>query len=193
MILIFEISLLDTWKKEEENAHKLSIAELAKRGSQIEERLRGELANIENTLTKGASSRNTSEVLLTVPSTEITKIYALSAMTYLHVVISGAHPELPEIIESVSKTIAGFQSLIDAKLLCNLVWPFCITGCLAREEQHAFFRDLSSAAEITGPTVGTSLEAFQIMEECWKARKTYSFSCDWVSIMNTRGHRVLLR
>ena len=131
-------------------------------------------------------------MLSTFTCTEITKIFALSAMTYLHVVVSGAHPELPEIMASISKTVAAFQRLTDKKMLRNLVWPFCISGCLAREEQHGIFRDLISAAEITQSTIGTCLEAFKIMEECWEARKTCSCNYDWVSVMNKRGQYVLL-
>jgi hypothetical protein len=178
MILIFEISLLDDWKKEAEKAHKLSIIELAKRGGQIEERLREKLADIDDTPPTGTSLGNTYGMFSASTHTEITKIFALSAMIYLHVVMSGAHPELPEIKESVSNTIVAFQSLTDTKLLRNLVWLFCISGCLALEGQQGFFRDLISAAEITQSTVGTCLEAFKIIEGCWETRKTCSCSCD---------------
>jgi hypothetical protein len=192
MIFILEISLLDKWKKEAEKAHRLSITELTKRGSQIEERLRKMLTDIENKPLIRSFSRNTERLSMST-YTEITKIFALSAMTYLHVVISGAYPELPEIMESVSKTIDAFQSLTDAKILRSLVWPFCISGCLAIDRQHTIFRDLLSAADITQSTVGTCLEALKIMEECWEIRKTRPYNCDWVSVMHKRGHYVLLR
>jgi len=192
IILISEISLLDTWKKEAEKTQKLSIGELAKRGRQIEQRLREKLADIENTPSIRASSGNLSEMLSASTCTEITKIFALSAITYLHVVISGAHPELPEIIESVSKTIIALQHLSDPKLLRNLIWPFCISGCLALEEQYATFRDFISAARVTQSTFGTCFEAFKIIEECWEMRKACLYNCDWVSAMNKRGHYVLL-
>jgi hypothetical protein len=192
MMIIFEISLLDKWKKEAEEAHKLSVVELTKRGSRIEERLREKLADTEIESDVRSSSGNTSGILSVSDYTEITKIFALSAMTYLHVVLSGAYPKLPEIMESVSKTIDAFQSLTDPTLLRNLVWPFCITGCLALEGQQAIFRHLVSAAEVTQSTVGTCFEAFKIMEECWEIRKTCSYNVDWVSVMNKRGHHVLL-
>jgi hypothetical protein len=195
MVFIFEISLLDKWKKEAERAYKLSIVELTKRGSQIEERLQERLADIENRPKSsiGASSGNSSGILSASVHTEITKIFALSAMTYLHVVISGAYPEVPEITKSVSKTIHAFQSLTDAKLLQNMAWPFCISGCLAFDrKQHTVFRDLVSTAEITQSTVGTCLEALKIMEECWEVRKKCSDNYDWVSVMDKRGQYVLL-
>jgi C6 transcription factor Pro1 len=82
IIFIFEITLLDKWKKESEEAHKLSIVELAKRGGQIEERLQERLADIEKKSSIRASSGDTFGTLPATTYTEITKIFALSAMTY---------------------------------------------------------------------------------------------------------------
>ncbi|KAH6675756.1 fungal-specific transcription factor domain-containing protein [Halenospora varia] len=192
MVLTFEISQLDTWRRKADKTQSLSLRDLVKRGGQIEERLQEKLANIENEPSIGVSIGNTSGIVSMSASTEITKIFALSATTYLHVVISGAHPELPEVKGSVSKTIAAFKRLTDAKLLRHLVWPFCISGCLALEEEHAFFRDLISAAELTQLAIGTCLEALKIMEECWRMRKSGSSNCDWVSVMNRCGRYVLL-
>lgn len=194
MALILDISLLDQWKKEAQGAYKLSIVDLAKRGGQIQERLRQELAAIEDIPLAVPSSYNPSGIIRTPVHPEISKVFALSAVTYLHVVISGAYPELPEIAESVSETIAAFRSLKDPTLLRSMVWPFCISGCLALEEQHDFFRDLVSRADITQWATGTCFEAFQIMEECWKARITSSSSesCDWATTMKKRGYHVLL-
>lgn len=154
------------------------MIELIKRGSQIEARLRAKLADIEKESPTGFSSDNTSGILFAPASSEITKIFALSAMTYLYIVISGAYPGLPESIESVSATINAFQSLTDSKLLRNLVSPFCISGCLSLDGQQAISRDLASAAEITQSTVGTCFEALKIMEECWEIRKNCSCNCD---------------
>jgi hypothetical protein len=134
LTLIFEITLLDRWKREAEEAHKLSIMDLANRGSQISERPREELSDVENmgpAETTQWTPQQSSRRLL-VP--QISKVFALSALTYLHVVISGAYPELPEIIESVSETVIVLKNLNDPTLLRYVVWPFCVAGCLAREE-----------------------------------------------------------
>ena len=75
-----------------------------------------------------------------MPLPEITELFALSAITYLHVVLSGAYPELD--------TIYDFKDLADTKSL-HLVWPFCISGCLALDGQHAICPGLVYAAGIT--------------------------------------------
>jgi hypothetical protein len=192
MVFIFEISLLDKWREEEKKAHKLSLIELTERGRQIEERLWRRLANIENEPSKRAPVNSHLRMLPDSIKTEITRIFALSAITYLHVVISGAYPEIPEIRKSVSKTIDALQSLPDPKLLRNVVWPFCISGCLAVDGQQNLFRELVSSLHITQSIVGTCLEAFEIMKECWQLRKTGSCSYDLACIMRKRGQYVLL-
>lgn len=194
MALIHEISALDRWKEESEAARRLSIIDLAERGRQIEDRLRKELASMGTKLSTGLSVCNHAGVPPAPSQPEVSKLFALSAITYLHVVLSGPHPEIPEISEAVSQTIYVFKGLKDKRLLQGiLVWPFCISGCLAQREQQSFFRDLFYTTGITESSIGTCFEAFKIMEECWEARRTRSVNYDWVSIMNQRGHSVLLR
>ncbi|PKX88640.1 Zn(II)2Cys6 transcription factor [Aspergillus novofumigatus IBT 16806] len=194
MGLIFEISSLDRWKEESQAVRKLSIIDLAERGRQIEERLRQELVDMDALPETGPSLLNRSAVLSAPADPDVNRLFALSALIYLHVVISGAHPELPEIADAVSQTIAVFKRLWDPRLLQSvLVWPFCVSGCLALGEQQNFFRNLFSAAEITESTVGTCFEAFRIMEKCWEARRSGPFNCDWASIMKQQGYYVLLR
>ena len=194
MALVHEVSLLDRWKEDCQAAHRLSIIGLAERGRQIEERLRKELASMGTKLSKGIRVCSHAGVPPAPSHPEVSKLFALSALIYLHVVISGAHPELPEIAEAVSQAVSVFQGLHDRRLLKGiLVWPFCVSGCLALQEQQSFFRDLFYSTGATESSIGTCFEAFKIMEECWEARKTRSLSCDWVSIMNRRGYYVLLR
>jgi len=182
MTLIVEIVFLDHWKKEQEKNCKLSMVELVRRGTKIEEQLERHIADLRSNSAPKSSS------ILSASQIEITYIYALSALTYLHVVVSGAHSEMPEIKESVSRTLSAFQSLADPKLLRTLVWPFCVSGCLALEGQQKAFCELVSKAEITSLTMGTCLQAFEIIKECWEMRRTYKYNCDWVLVMNKLGY-----
>jgi hypothetical protein len=199
MSLLFEITVLDKWKTESLATHKLSIVELAKRGLQIEQRLRRELANLNSTQSSLQSS-NRPSVIQSIPSHIIaTRAYALAAITYLHVVISGPYPELPEIMNPVSDSIALFRCIQDdPKLLLNIIWPLCVTGCMANESQQSFFRHLAASftQKTSGgplPPTGTFFEAMKIIEQCWHTRKTLPFDCDWASIMDQSACYVLLR
>lgn len=192
MAVIFQISKLGNWKKESESNHRLSISELAKRGAEIEVCLQERLTNIlvQSAIQEDSFPEPTSRFSNSARVT-MTKIYALAALTYLHVTISGPISELPEITESVTRTVAEFTSLSDARLLRYLVWPFCITGCLASEEQHSVFRTLIQTGDFNERTVGTCMEAFKVMEECWQ-RRTRLRNCDWISVMESLGHLILL-
>ncbi|KAJ5153821.1 uncharacterized protein N7500_009260 [Penicillium coprophilum] len=179
MALILEISLLDKWKKEAQSANKLSFVDLVKRGDGIKGRLRQEIAAIEeithpwaggSLLATSSATASSKPPIPTHP--EINKLFLLAAITYLHVVISGPYPEVPEIAESISETVLAFKDLKDPQLLRSSVWPFCISGCLALEKHYGFFRGLVSRAGISQNTTGVCFEALQIMEECWKARIT---------------------
>jgi hypothetical protein len=192
IVLIFRISELRNWKRELESNHRLSISELAKQGADIEACLQERLGKMstQNTVQEGGFSGATRRYPKSARAV-ITRIFALSALTYLHVIVSGPISELPEITDSVTRTIAEFSDLSDARSLRYLVWPFCITGCLASKEQHGFFRDLISAGDISERTVGACMGAFKVMEECWK-RKMRSQNCDWISVMESLGHLILL-
>lgn len=238
MIFIYEISALDKWKKGEEAAHRLSLIELTKRGREIEERLLSRIASIENHcsfLSSASKAANISAPAdphhmigpgpgagvarhhdnMCLIKMQITRIFALSEITYLHVVISGAYPDIPDIKRSVSKTLSALQELhrSDPKLLQHVVWPYCISGCLAADDgQQKVFRELVANTRVT---YGTCFEALTVMEECWRARRkgskngggggasgigngivtgtgTTGECLDWAGVMERRGQFVLL-
>jgi hypothetical protein len=190
--LILEVSLLDEWKKSAQSANTLSVVDLAKRGEQLHKRLRHELVTLEVGYV-GASPLGRSAGYTTAPAiSDLSRIYILSAVTYLHVVVSGPHPQVPEIEKSVSETIVAFKRLKDPRLIRHMVWPFCITGCMALERHYDLFRGLASRAGINKWDTGTCFEAIQVMEECWKARITSSKGCDWATAMKLRGAVVFL-
>ena len=191
LALIFRISELRNWKKESASNNILSITDLAKRSAEIEGCLQEKLTNIsvDYTAQEGSFPRTTPP-FMTSGRITITRIFALSALTYLNVIVSGPIPELPEITESVTKTVAEFAGLGDARLLRSLIWPFCVTGCLASEEQRSVFRTLILAPDVDTITKGRCMGVFKLMEECWK-RKARSINSDWVSVMDSLGYSVL--
>ncbi|KAI0151287.1 fungal-specific transcription factor domain-containing protein [Pestalotiopsis sp. NC0098] len=195
MISIFDIASLLKWKKAESDAHRLSLIELAKRGSQIGERLQAQLASVEHTLGQNRHLRNKSSLDTKTCSSEsikneITRIFALAALTYLHVAISGPHPDIPDIKINVSKTIEALKDLPDPKFFPIVVWPYCVAGCLAADKkQQKVLRELVT---LQGITHGACLEALSLMEECWRLREAETSSLDWTVIMERRGYDSLL-
>ena len=188
--LILDIVHLDDWKQEAQKSSHLSMVELVKRGAKIEENICQHIDDLtsptRNFLTDGSSAISEAQ------TAEVTRIFALSAQTYLHVVISGAHPELPEIAKSVSKTAEALKSLSNPRLLRNVIWPLCVTGCLATESQQSIIREVVSKAGITSSTLGSGWQALQIIEKLWETRKNSSCDYDWVYFMKMRSYDILL-
>lgn len=191
LLLLSKINALDTWKRECEKNGKLSIAELAKRGSRIEDELEVRLDKMplhDEDQSQKLSGRTR---IGDNTSSEITRIFALSGLTYLHVVVSGPHPDLPEIVDSVSRTVHAFEKLSSKDLLQNTVWPFCVTGCMVSEDKQDVFRALISAGRTQRGTFGTFRRACEIVEKCWKTRTTGT-TCEGSSVMESMGQQILL-
>ncbi|KAH8819767.1 fungal-specific transcription factor domain-containing protein [Xylogone sp. PMI_703] len=190
---IFRIGQLDRWKKESESNFALSISELVKRGSEIEGTIQKRLCDHANQKTIQSATlpcgawRNIGEYVRPV----ITNIFALAALTYLHVVISGANPDIPEIRDSVSRTISALEAVTDPDLMRFLAWPLCVTGCLASEQQKSFFLSIISEKS-KYKTARATLGAFRIIEECWRLRIINGNGCDWVMAMKSLDYFIIL-
>jgi C6 transcription factor Pro1 len=201
MTTIREIAVLEDWKRQMEKDSVFSVRELVRRAGSIEQRLEAGVAAVIERLSQYSSHRglgkknlsDTSSTSLVVSS--ITQTFACASRVYLNVLISGPNPNLPEMRESVSRTLAGLNALPDPQLIRNVVWSFCIAGCMAARDQEQSFKDLASAARIDQYTFGTAWKALEVMETCWMMRRlpgTEQNDCDWFSAMKTLGSHVIL-
>ena len=199
MMLISQISGLEEWKRECEARSSLSIMKLSKRASCIETALEdligGNSSKVEAAIPALKMKHPT---VIPTPSTSelnssvVSSVFAHSAVTYLHVVVSGAHPELNEIQQSVSKTLLILKALPDPQLLRCMVWPFCVTGCLAVREQENELRNLAIAAGASERGPGALWNSLKFMEDCWQRRDQNAASQDWTAAMSRLGSKVLL-
>ncbi|KAK8100174.1 C6 transcription factor [Apiospora kogelbergensis] len=211
VLLISEISTLDAWKKEMKASGLLSVAELVRRASCIERRLRSGIAQLDPALVdyrphlgnRAADDRSFAALgvealqdfykLHTTPSHSLsTRIWAHSALLYLSVVVSGLQPCLPEIRAGVTDIIAMFQVLPSPLCLRTLVWPYAVAGCLAMPDQEASFRDLIEAMGVL-QIFGAVKEALEIMSLVWQHRAcTNPDTWDIAACFKVLGHTSLL-
>jgi hypothetical protein len=73
----------------------------------------------------------------------------------------------------------------------NLVWPYCIAGCLSRVEDEEKFRHMArrfGALQV----FDTAKEATEIMEKIWACRDQLDESWDVFKCLRILGHRSLL-
>ena len=188
MISIKKISNLETWKQEMQQRRTLSIPTLSRLASGLETRLRSGLEDLPKTqLTRTTYVQECNLV---------TELYALSALIYLAVVVSGNSHLLPELRSSVTNTLKALKAL-PQHLLIRVSWPYCVAGCMAAEPQKEDFRRLLLDAHTTGHMMGTLWNGLEIMEEFWKLREgvdsIYTVNkCAWVVAMDSLGAKILL-
>jgi hypothetical protein len=198
MLRIMDIAFLDDWEQNLQRSAKLSMRELVTRATVIERSLEdgirdnsrrlGQLTNHSIPSILGNGVQETSHLTLL-----ITRIFACSALVYLDVVVSGAYPKIPEIRKNVSRTIDALRALPDIAMINSLTWAYCITGCMAIEEEQMFFRGLAVSSNGDIPTFGNFSKALAIVEECWRLRRDEKRHqpVDWRTAMNSLGISVL--
>jgi hypothetical protein len=181
MIIISEIAGLEAWKKQSKSQGKLSNIKLVTRATNIETNLEAVASSLADVMSRSPGDRY-----------EVTQLFASAALVYLHVVVSGFQFSLPEIRDTVALSMTMFEQLSDAKLLRSLVWPLCVTGCMATKDQEGFFRDLVMGMSVEAYMFGSTRSALRIMENCWEKREALEEGWDWAACMNSLGHLTLI-
>ncbi|KAL3441033.1 fungal-specific transcription factor domain-containing protein [Aspergillus insuetus] len=202
---IGEIAALDAWKKDMKTRRTLSISQLVKRASAIEQELQNGLDSLNSTsgsdiptlkqldLPKALNPACTHQTACAHDTIKlITRIWTYAARMYLHVVLSGWQIAATEIREDVARMLDFFAMLPSPSLLRSLAWPLCVAGCLAGEEQEAAFRGLIISMGPIG-TLGTMREVLRILEYTWRDRESVDIDTwDVVACLRSGGHVVLL-
>ncbi|KAJ0422639.1 fungal-specific transcription factor domain-containing protein [Aspergillus carlsbadensis] len=202
---IGEIAALDAWKKDMKNRRTLTISQLVKRASAIEEKLQAGLESLHSTsvsdfptrkqldLPKALSPSYAHQTACAQETIKlVTRLWSYAARMYLHIVLSGWQIAAPEIREDVARMFELFAMLPSPSLLRSLAWPLCVAGCLAGEEQEAAFRGMIMSMGPIG-TLGTMREVLRIMEYTWRERERVDTDTwDVAACLKSGGHVVLL-
>ncbi|KAF2149259.1 hypothetical protein K461DRAFT_281616 [Myriangium duriaei CBS 260.36] len=178
---LLRISALDTWRSDEERAGRLSLPKLVQRASAIESDLN---ALLDSRADSVVGSPKTTPPATGLPAL-IAPVYISAALVYLHVVVSGPHPHLPEIKTSVKATLERLRALPVRARAERVAWPICVAGCMATgEEAGAFNGELVAPAE--GRVGASTRVALQVVKECWRIREGTG-SCEWSKAMGSLG------
>lgn len=186
LALVNEITELNFWKEQAEANGALSILDLGRRASDIQKTIQKILETSHANEWGGSANR----MMACRPGTSVEEVegpcgwhtqvaersnvaFAISAEIYLCVVVSGWNPKLPEIQESVMKSIRHLcdSSVVAQMDTINLAWPIYMTGCMVcvTDSQDAplwewFFAMLGNM-KMESPRVG---HIMNLIEECWR-------------------------
>lgn len=176
MVAIGDLAILDLWKKQAQQADTLSDQELLLRSQSVREKLEEGLASLESQFNLSSTAAN-SQHTATEPNNnvvyKVTRVFASAALVQLHTIVHGAFPGHTDIQIAIQKTVKALEQVQDPQDMRGLIWPICISGCMAEEHQQFVFEDLIQ--KIVGQSLqdfGNSTTALLIMQKCWKLRLT---------------------
>jgi C6 transcription factor Pro1 len=198
MLLIREIAILKVSR--DQASSQQDQEDLQRRAADIEQRLEAGLRKTAKPyveLTEYSESARTTEMSRQIEIKGITQFMALAAFIYLHVSVHGSGPQsLPVAGELLFRWMFNIRFMTDSRVVPYLLWPICIAGCMATTPlQEQYFRDIVADEVADGKSSDTWLYVLQVMELCWKMRRTEgkdSEGWDWERAMRVQGRIVLL-
>ncbi|KAJ4164817.1 hypothetical protein LMH87_006475 [Akanthomyces muscarius] len=199
-----DIAALDAYKKEQQKAGTLSVADLASRGDVLFQVVKTGIRHLDNqdysqTPVERAVSVIRDPLSSLNPASAAAKpnfiiqnlIWLHAASLYLGTVVSGWQPQDPDVRRSVDKVTELLLDMPDGKTMQSMAFPFCVAGCLSPPEHHDKYRGMVTRL---GPlqVFGTIQEAKNIMEKTWANSTEVDESWDIAKCLNSLGHGALL-
>jgi hypothetical protein len=204
LLALSDIAALDAWKKDEAKMGKLITADLTSRAASIESRIQACISELDEPETTGGSKtvRNFEAFLqharyacdigsIDKGCADVTRIWAFAAYTYLLVVLHGWKMSDPQIRKNTTETIKIFQKIASPFWLRSLVWPFCVSGCVASQEERVVFRAIGNSLEAL-QAFGTVREALSILDTVWSKNDMHESAWDIAECLKSLGYAVLL-
>ncbi|KAF8558189.1 hypothetical protein OG21DRAFT_1589091 [Imleria badia] len=198
---IAEISTLSCWKAQEMRKGCLSMKELIRRGNIVESHLRSceplycrepDQTPLHPDLPVDEDNLKGMVGIPAVVDTRqlVAKIYQETALLYLHTILSGPIPGVPEIIQSIDVIAQLVRQLPVSALDRTLVFPICMAGCLTDEPiKREIFK-----ARLVGQQAqfGNVHQALMVMETAWQRRDTRGGVVEWRDLLHIQGRNLLL-
>lgn len=173
MVVIGDLAYLHAWKLSQHEQGMLSIPQLVSRSRDAETLLHSELEKDSISAT--------------------TRVFAAGALVYLHTIVSGAHPALSEIQQSVETALASIEAIHDHHEIRGLVWPLCISACLADARLRPRFEAIISRVIAISNGFGNCDSVLKIAQAAWRIQDANkSRAVDWRSAMDEEKTHVLL-
>ncbi|KAI6168128.1 fungal-specific transcription factor domain-containing protein [Pisolithus thermaeus] len=205
MLGIAEISSLECWKVQEMRKGTLSMRELIRRVDILERHLRIDCEpacalEADQTRLHPGSAMGGDPTATGLPRTAspadvarqlVAKIFRETALVYLHTVLNGSYPGVPEIIQSVDVIVQLLRQLPVSIMDRGLMFPIYLAGCLTDD---AVQRDVLRT-RLLGIQDGfrNVHQTVQVLETVWHRRDSRGGAVEWRDLLQVQGrHRLLL-
>ncbi|KAG1754106.1 fungal-specific transcription factor domain-containing protein [Suillus occidentalis] len=112
-------------------------------------------------------------------------VFRASALVYLHSVISGDHPQCPEIMNNVTETVECLRRAEDVStarhVVHSMVFNICVCGCLSDDPQFRnYFLQLLQEQQME--TAGNCALVCDLIRRVWTSREG-GMPVDWRVVM----------
>lgn len=197
---IAEISSLECWKAQEMRNGTLSMRELIRRGDVLESHLRADYVRDTDQTTLHPESAmgdpNAAGHSGPMAQGDVTRklvagIFREAAIVYLHTVLSGSHPGVPEIARSVEVIIIFLQQLPVSILDRVLTFPIYLAGCMT---DNPVQREVLKARLLSMQDGFANIhQTVRVLETVWHRRDNRGGAVEWRDLLHVQGrHRLLL-
>lgn len=130
---------------------------------------------------------------LVVPSTAlVTRMFALTAFIYHHVVVSGFQLQTDELNTTIWEAMTLLRTLVPITSMHTIVCPLYIIGCVAKGEDKDFFRNIFSKAPLLEPSLVHRSKILAILEQIWHVRDTTPDGWTWEESIRLSNSSLLL-
>ncbi|KAF7539511.1 hypothetical protein G7054_g2067 [Neopestalotiopsis clavispora] len=174
---IAHIASLDAWKQQAADQGTLGPVELVKRATAIEAKL-GQV-----------SGRFGHQV----------DTHVSAALVYLHVVVSGANPRVPDLYNHVHTTIKLLRDRCETDSSSSkmdleaFTWPLYLAGCLAEGTDRGFILSLLDRSGTHEKHTGSLARVIGVLKECWRLADAGEVEDpDWTSAMSSLGQELII-
>ncbi|EAA30506.1 hypothetical protein GE21DRAFT_10633 [Neurospora crassa] len=176
LVAIMDATALEVWKRDQENQGNLSIRELVNRASKLENIVEEGIKRL-----GGGSSNNGLQSL----------VFSYALLTHLHSIVSGPLASVPEISESIERSLAVWKRIPESISPRSLAWPYCVCASLATREQREVFRELLIPDRLSSvdSTLGSLRELKAVVEECWRLVDGVRTGSGFMSVESNGGGR----
>ena len=179
LLRIMDATSLEKWKAEQERQGNLSVRELVKRAAELEAAVEDGIKTLSGLLQHSTHDTTTSSNSADGWSDAAqTNIFAHALLTHIHTIVSGALSGVPEIRQSIDRTIRVWESPSPSPswtrprpMLRSLAWPYCVSASLASGAQRDVFRELASSdlpSSALGLGIGGVFDYKAVVDACWR-------------------------
>jgi hypothetical protein len=126
-------------------------------------------------------------------SDEITQLFALTGLAYLHIVILGIQERSTCVDPTAIEAMVLLRRAAATNYTTAVVFPLYIFACLASEENKPFFRHVFSSAPLLDPTLDHRRRMLPQLEGIWTLRETSdTVGVTWSEILQVSNGTLLI-